>query len=31
MDYSQLSKDPNGTKNGGGYVYAPGDPVAEWN
>jgi uncharacterized protein YecT (DUF1311 family) len=29
IDYSNLSKDPNGGK--GGYVYAPGDPVAEWN
>ena len=29
IDYSQLAKDPNGGK--GGYVYAPGDPVAEWN
>jgi uncharacterized protein YecT (DUF1311 family) len=29
VDYSNLSKDPNGGK--GGYVYAPGDPVAEWS
>jgi uncharacterized protein YecT (DUF1311 family) len=29
IDYSQLAKDPNGNK--GGYVYAPGDPVAMWN
>jgi uncharacterized protein YecT (DUF1311 family) len=29
IDYSQLSKDPNRGK--GGYVYAPGNPVAEWN
>jgi uncharacterized protein YecT (DUF1311 family) len=29
IDYSNLAKDPNGGK--GGYVYAPGDPVAEWN
>jgi hypothetical protein len=29
IDYSNLSKDPNGGK--GGYVYAPGNPVAEWN
>jgi uncharacterized protein YecT (DUF1311 family) len=29
IDYSKLAKDPNGGK--GGYVYAPGDPVAEWN
>jgi uncharacterized protein YecT (DUF1311 family) len=29
MDYSNLAKDPSGGK--GGYVYAPGNPVAEWN
>jgi uncharacterized protein YecT (DUF1311 family) len=29
IDYSKLAKDPNGNK--GGYVYAPGDPVAMWN
>ncbi len=29
VDYSHLAKDPNGGK--GGYVYAPGDPVAEWS
>ncbi len=29
IDYSNLAKDPDGGK--GGYVYAPGDPVAEWN
>ena len=28
IDYSNLAKDPN---SGGAYVYAPGDPVAEWN
>jgi uncharacterized protein YecT (DUF1311 family) len=28
MDYSNLAKDPNKT---GAYVYAPGDPVAEWS
>jgi uncharacterized protein YecT (DUF1311 family) len=28
VDYSNLAKDPN---KGGGYVYAPGDPAAEWN
>ncbi len=28
VDYSNLAKDPHKT---GGYVYAPGDPVAEWN
>ena len=29
VDYSHLAEDPNGGK--GGYVYAPGGPVAEWN
>jgi uncharacterized protein YecT (DUF1311 family) len=28
IDYSNLAKDPN---KSGGYVYAPGDPAAEWN
>lgn len=28
IDYTSLAQDPG--KNGG-YVYAPGDPVAEWN
>jgi uncharacterized protein YecT (DUF1311 family) len=28
VDYTNLTKDPG---KGGGYVYAPGDPVAEWN
>jgi uncharacterized protein YecT (DUF1311 family) len=28
MDYTNLAKDPNKT---GAYVYAPGDPVAEWS
>ena len=30
IDYSTLSKDPNGDKSGAGYVYAPGAPVAVW-
>ena len=30
VDYSHLSSDPNGTKGTGGYVYAPGNPVAVW-
>jgi uncharacterized protein YecT (DUF1311 family) len=30
IDYSQLSHDPNQTKGTGGYVYAPGSPVAIW-
>jgi len=29
IDYSKLAEDPNGHK--GGYVYAPGAPVAVWN
>jgi len=28
IDYANLAKDP---ARNGGYVYAPGDPVAEWN
>ncbi len=28
VDYTNLTKDPG---KSGGYVYAPGDPVAEWN
>jgi uncharacterized protein YecT (DUF1311 family) len=28
VDYTNLAKDPG---KSGGYVYAPGDPVAEWN
>jgi uncharacterized protein YecT (DUF1311 family) len=31
IDYSRLSHDPNGTKGTGGYVYAPGAPVALWH
>jgi hypothetical protein len=30
IDYSTLSKDPNAGKGGGGYLYAPGTPVAVW-
>ncbi len=30
IDYSTLSKDPNADKNGAGYLYAPGTPVAIW-
>lgn len=30
IDYSKLSGDPNATKGSGGYVYAPGAPVAVW-
>jgi uncharacterized protein YecT (DUF1311 family) len=30
IDYSKLSSDPNATKGSGGYVYAPGAPVAAW-
>jgi uncharacterized protein YecT (DUF1311 family) len=30
IDYSRLSKDPNAAKGTGGYVYAPGTPVAIW-
>ena len=30
IDYSKLSQDPNATKGTGGYVYAPGTPVAIW-
>jgi uncharacterized protein YecT (DUF1311 family) len=30
IDYSKLGKDPNAGKNGAGYVYAPGAPVAIW-
>ncbi|HTU06554.1 MAG TPA: hypothetical protein VMG13_13455, partial [Trebonia sp.] len=29
IDYSTLRSDPNGGKNGG-WVYAPGAPVAVW-
>ena len=31
IDYSRLSHDPNATKGTGGYVYAPGTPVATWH
>ena len=31
IDYSRLSHDPNATKGTGGYVYAPGTPVAIWH
>jgi uncharacterized protein YecT (DUF1311 family) len=30
IDYSRLQSDPNGTKGTGGWVYAPGAPVAVW-
>ena len=30
FDYSHLSSDPNSAKGAGGYVYAPGAPVAVW-
>jgi uncharacterized protein YecT (DUF1311 family) len=30
IDYSHLSADPNFAKGAGGYVYAPGVPVAIW-
>jgi hypothetical protein len=29
-DYSHLSSDPNSAKGSGGFVYAPGNPVARW-
>ena len=28
VDYSHLSSDPNAAKGSGGFVYAPGNPVA---
>ena len=31
IDYSRLSKDPNGNSGGAGYQYAPGAPVAVWS
>ena len=31
IDYSRLSNDPNQTKGTGGYIYAPGNPVAIWH
>jgi len=30
VDYSHMGSDPNGTKGTGGFVYAPGNPVAVW-
>ena len=30
VDYSHLSSDPNAAKGSGGFVYAPGNPVALW-
>jgi uncharacterized protein YecT (DUF1311 family) len=30
VDYSHLSSDPNAAKGSGGFVYAPGGPVALW-
>ena len=30
VDYSHLSSDPNSAKGTGGFVYAPGNPVALW-
>jgi uncharacterized protein YecT (DUF1311 family) len=30
FDYSHLTSDPNQAKGNGGYVYAPGAPVAVW-
>jgi hypothetical protein len=30
VDYSHLSSDPNSAKGSGGFVYAPGSPVALW-
>jgi len=30
IDYSHMSADPNAAKGGGGWVYAPGTPVAVW-
>jgi uncharacterized protein YecT (DUF1311 family) len=30
IDYSTLRSDPNATKGTGGWVYAPGNPVAVW-
>jgi uncharacterized protein YecT (DUF1311 family) len=31
IDYSRLSADPGAAKGAGGYVYAPGTPVAVWH
>jgi len=30
VDYSHLGSDPNAAKGSGGFVYAPGNPVALW-
>jgi uncharacterized protein YecT (DUF1311 family) len=30
VDYSHLGSDPNSAKGTGGFVYAPGNPVAVW-
>jgi hypothetical protein len=30
IDYKHLSADPNASKGAGGYLYAPGTPVASW-
>ena len=30
VDYSHLSSDPNSAEGTGGFVYAPGNPVARW-
>ena len=30
VDYSHLGSDPNAAKGSGGFVYAPGSPVALW-
>ena len=30
VDYSHLGSDPNSAKGSGGFVYAPGNPVALW-
>jgi uncharacterized protein YecT (DUF1311 family) len=30
VDYSHLSSDPNAAASSGGFVYAPGNPVARW-
>ena len=31
VDYSHLGSDPNSAKGSGGFVYAPGNPVARWH
>jgi len=30
IDYSKRGKDPNANKDGAGYLFAPGAPVAVW-